>query len=37
MVAIARALLSKPELTLILVSHHLSEEQKKQFTQVFAL
>ena len=34
---IEKNLLSKPELTLILVSHHLSEEQKKQFTQVFAL
>lgn len=30
-------LLSRPELTLILVSHHLSQEQKKRFTQVFAL
>ena len=30
-------LLSKPELTLILVSHHLSEEQKKRFTKVYTL
>lgn len=30
-------LLSKPELTLILVSHHLSAEQKKRFTRVFTL
>lgn len=30
-------LLSKPELTLILVSHHLSAEQQKKFTQVIAL
>lgn len=30
-------LLSKPELTLILVSHHLSAEQKKRFSQVIAL
>lgn len=30
-------LLSKPDLTLILVSHHLSEEQKKRFSQVIAL
>lgn len=34
---IERNLLSRPELTLILVSHHLSQEQKKRFTQVFAL
>lgn len=30
-------LLSKPELTLILVSHHLSAGQKKRFSQVIAL
>lgn len=30
-------LLSKAGLTLILVSHHLSAEQKKRFTEVFAL
>ena len=34
---IEKNLLSKPELTLILVSHHLSSESKKQFTQVFTL
>ncbi|MCI9141797.1 MAG: ABC transporter ATP-binding protein [Lachnospiraceae bacterium] len=34
---IEKSLLSKPELTLILVSHHLSSEQKKRFTQVFTL
>ncbi len=34
---IEKNLLSKPELTLILVSHHLSEEQKKRFTRVFTL
>lgn len=34
---IEQNLLSRPELTLILVSHHLSQEQKKRFTQVFAL
>lgn len=34
---IEQNLLSMPELTLILVSHHLSQEQKKRFTQVFAL
>lgn len=34
---IEQNLLSRPELTLILVSHHLSQEQKKQFTQVFVL
>lgn len=34
---IERNLLSRPELTLILVSHHLSPEQKKRFTQVFPL
>ena len=34
---IEKNLLSKPELTLILVSHHLSAEQKKRFTKVFTL
>lgn len=34
---IEKNLLSKPELTLILVSHHLSSEQKKRFSQVFTL
>lgn len=34
---IEKNLLSNPELTLILVSHHLSEEQKKRFSQVFIL
>ena len=34
---IEKNLLSKPELTLILVSHHLSAEQKKRFSQVFTL
>lgn len=34
---IEKNLLSRPELTLILVSHHLSEEQKKRFTKVFTL
>lgn len=34
---IEQNLLSRPELTLILVSHHLSQEQKKRFTRVFAL
>ena len=29
--------LSRPELTLILVSHHLSPERKAQFTRVFTL
>ncbi|MDE6318233.1 MAG: ABC transporter ATP-binding protein/permease, partial [Lachnospiraceae bacterium] len=32
---IEKNLLSNPELTLILVSHHLSAEQKKRFSQVF--
>lgn len=32
---IERNLLSNPELTLILVSHHLSAEQKERFSQVF--
>lgn len=34
---IEKNLLSKSELTLILVSHHLSAEQKKRFSQVFSL
>lgn len=34
---IEKKLLSKQELTLIMVSHHLSEEQKKQFTRVYTL
>ncbi|MBD5517751.1 MAG: ATP-binding cassette domain-containing protein, partial [Lachnospiraceae bacterium] len=34
---IEKNLLSNPELTLILVSHHLSAEQKKRFSQVFTL
>lgn len=34
---IERNLLSKTDLTLILVSHHLSEEQKKRFSRVYAL
>ncbi|MCM1117736.1 MAG: ATP-binding cassette domain-containing protein [bacterium] len=34
---IEKNLLSKPELTLILVSHHLSAEQKKRFSRVFTL
>ena len=34
---IEKTLLSKPELTLILISHHLSAEQKKRFTWVYAL
>ncbi|MDE7031519.1 MAG: ABC transporter ATP-binding protein/permease [Lachnospiraceae bacterium] len=34
---IEKNLLSKPGLTLILVSHHLSAEQKKRFTEVFTL
>lgn len=34
---IEKNLLSKDGLTLILVSHHLSEEQKKRFSRVFSL
>lgn len=34
---IERNLLSKTDLTLILVSHHLSAEQKKRFSRVYAL
>ena len=34
---VEKSLLQNPELTLILVSHHLTEERKGQFTQVFQL
>lgn len=34
---VEEALLSNPGLTLILVSHHLSDERKKQFTKVYEL
>lgn len=34
---IEKCLLSKSDLTLILVSHHLSEEQKKRFSKVFTM
>ncbi len=34
---IERSLLANPEITLILVSHHLTEERKKQFDKVFVL
>lgn len=34
---VEKSLLSNPELTLILVSHHLTAERKKQFTQVYDL
>lgn len=34
---VEESLLSNPDLTLILISHHLSEERKKQFTQVYEL
>ncbi len=34
---VEKSLLDNPELTLILVSHHLSSERKEQFTQVFDL
>lgn len=30
-------LLSNPDLTLILISHHLSEERKRRFTKVYEL
>lgn len=36
-VRIENNLLSQPDLTLVLVSHHLSAEQKKRFSQVIAL
>ena len=32
-----KSLLANPELTLILISHHLTPERKKQFTQVYNL
>ena len=34
---VEKSLLSNPDLTLILVSHHLGEERQKQFTQVYDL
>ena len=34
---VEKSLLSNPDLTLILVSHHLAPERKEQFTQVFDL
>lgn len=34
---VEKSLLSNPDLTLILVSHHLHEERKKQFTKVYEL
>ena len=34
---VEQSLLENPDLTLILVSHHLSPERKKQFTKVFEL
>lgn len=34
---VEKSLLANPELTLILVSHHLTPERKKQFTQVYEL
>lgn len=34
---VEKCLLSNPELTLILVSHHLTQERKEQFTQVYDL
>lgn len=34
---VEQSLLSNPNLTLILVSHHLSPERKAQFDRVFAL
>lgn len=34
---VEKSLLTNPELTLILVSHHLSPERKRQFTQVYDL
>lgn len=32
-----KSLLANPELTLILVSHHLTPERKEQFTKVYDL
>lgn len=34
---VEKSLLANPDLTLILVSHHLTPERKAQFTQVFDL
>ena len=34
---VEKSLLDNPDLTLILVSHHLGEERQKQFTQVYDL
>lgn len=34
---VEKSLLENPDLTLILVSHHLTQERKKQFTKVFEL
>ena len=34
---VEKSLLSNPDLTLILVSHHLSAERKRQFDQVYDL
>lgn len=34
---VEKSLLGNPDLTLILVSHHLSEERKREFTQVYEL
>ena len=34
---VEKSLLANPELTLILVSHHLTPERKEQFTQVYDL
>ena len=34
---VEQSLLSNPDLTLILVSHHLSPERKAQFTKVYEM
>lgn len=34
---VEKSLLANPDLTLILVSHHLTPERREQFTQVFDL
>ena len=34
---VEKSLLANPDLTLILVSHHLTPERKEQFTQVYDL
>ena len=34
---VEQSLLNNPDLTLILISHHLSEERKKQFTKVYEM